>query len=140
MSDDYIPSQIILDYYSNPVNYGTLKSFDIKIIGNNKGCSDKVVVFIKFSKDKTSLEKISFTHTGCVISKAGGCIATELILDKKIDDILKIKPDAIIENLGGVLQNRVSCAYLTINLIKKALKEYKEEKIKNLPVTFSYEI
>lgn len=136
MTEDYIPSQIILEYYSNPVNYGVLKPYDLKIEGKNKDCTDHVSIYLLFSKDKKKVSKISFTHTGCVISKAGACIVTELVLDKKIEDILKIKPEAIVENLGGVLQTRIRCAYLTINLIKKALKE------KNLkfPTSVFYEI
>lgn len=137
MSDDYIPSQIILDYYSNPVNYGVLKNPDIKITGHNKGCTDNVVIYIKLSKDKIS--KISFQHSGCVISKAGGCIATEVVLDKTIKEVLSLKPETIIENLGGVLKTRVSCAYLTINLIKKALTDFSQNK-KVSPVSYTYEI
>ncbi|NCP71824.1 Fe-S cluster protein [archaeon] len=139
MSDDYIPSQIILDYYSNPVNYGVLKPFDIKIEGNNSGCSDKVTIYVKFSKDKKIVKNISFVHSGCVISKAGGCIATELSLNKKIDEIINLKPESIIENLDGVLQTRVRCAYLTLNLLKVALKKFISEQPKT-PVIFSLTI
>ncbi len=137
MSDDYIPSQIILDYYSDPVNYGPLSKPDIKITGHNKGCTDTVTIYLQLNKDK--IKKITFQHSGCVISKAGGCIATEVVMGKTIKEVLLLKPETIIENLGGVLKTRVSCAYLTINLIKKALLDFSKNK-KTFPVTYVFEI
>jgi nitrogen fixation NifU-like protein len=139
MSDDYIPSQIILDYYSDPVNYGVLKPYDIKIEGNNSGCSDKVIIYIQLSKNKKIIKNITFQHSGCVISKAGGCIATEVSINQKIEDVISLKSDVIIEHLGGVLQTRIRCAYLTLNLLKSALKEFLLKKPKT-PTTFSLTI
>ncbi len=124
MNEDYIPSQIILDYYSNPVNYGKLKKYDLTITGKNSDCVDIITFYLQLSKDKKTIQKISFEHSGCVISKAGGCITTELVINKKISEILSISPETLINNLGGVLKTRIKCAYLSINLLKKGLSDF----------------
>jgi len=127
MSDDYIPSQIILDYYSNPVNYGSLVPFDIKIVGKNKNCSDIVSIYLKLSKNLV-IKKISFKHSGCVISKAGMCVLTELLKNKSLKEISSFDEKLIIDNLGGVLKTRTRCAFLGLNLLKVALKDYLKKK------------
>lgn len=139
MSEDYIPSQIILDYYSNPVNYGVLKSYDLMIIGSNKNCSDKVSLFVKFSKNKKSIHKIFFQHTGCVISKVGACVLTEIVLNKCITEILELRPELILEGLGDVLKTRIQCAYLAVNLLKRGLKEFVSGN-QHTPKDFFFEI
>jgi len=138
MSDDYIPSQIILDYYTNPVNYGVLKPFDVKIIGKNKNCTDLVSIYLKLSKDLV-IKKISFEHSGCVISKAGMCVLTELLENKSLKEISSFDEKSITENLGGVLQTRTRCAFLGINLLKKISKDIIGKKV-TFPKTYTLEI
>lgn len=137
MTDDYIPSQIILDYYSDPVNYGVLTPYDLKIIGKNKDCADLVTIYVKFSKN--IVKKISFKHSGCVISKAGASITTELVLNKSIPEIISLNQDLLFESMGGVLQTRIKCAFLGLNLLKKAFLDISKNKTK-FPKTLSLEI
>ena len=138
MSDDYIPSQIILDYYTNPVNYGVLTQFDLKIIGKNKNCTDVVSIYIKFTAD-LKIKKIRFEHSGCVISKAGMCVLTELLENKSFKEIPSFNEKLIIDNLGGVLQNRTRCAFLGLNLLKEVSKEVLGKKVV-FPKTYTLEV
>jgi nitrogen fixation NifU-like protein len=138
MTEDYIPSQIILDYYTNPVNYGVLKPFDIKIIGKNKNCTDIVSIYLKLSTDFV-IKKISFEHSGCVISKAGMCVLTELLENKSLDQILFFDDKLITDNLGGVLQTRIRCAFLGLNLLKEVAKDILKKK-PIFPKTYLFEI
>jgi len=138
MSDDYIPSQIILDYYSNPINYGSLKSFDIKIIGKNKNCTDIVSIYLILSKT-LKIKKITFQHSGCVISKAGMCVITELLKNKTLKEVLVFDNKQIINYLDGVLQTRTRCAFLGLNLLKEMAKDVLENK-PSFPKIYNFEI
>jgi nitrogen fixation NifU-like protein len=138
MSDDYIPSQIILDYYANPVNYEPLVSFDVKVVGKNKNCSDVVSIYLKLSKDLV-IKKISFKHSGCVISKAGMCVLTELVKNKSLKEISSFDEKIIVKNLGGVLQTRTRCAFLGLNLLKVITKDVLKKKI-IFPKTYVLEV
>jgi nitrogen fixation NifU-like protein len=126
--NDYIPSEIILDLYENPINYGELKDYDLFLSGKNTSCGDIIGIYIKLSKDKKKIKKISYTHYGCVISKASGSITTDLVINKSIDDILNYNSQEILNSLGGVIETRQRCAFLAINILKKGLSSYLEDK------------
>jgi len=111
MNEDYIPSQIILDYYTDPVNYGVLKPYDLMVVG----------------------------RTGCVISKAGASILTEMVLDKSLKEVLDFDEDKLFESLGGVLQTRTKCAFLGLNILKKVIFQVYNKKI-SFPKKISLEI
>ena len=135
--EGYIPSEIILDLYENPINYGILPKPDIKLIADNLGCGDHIIIHIKLSKN--TIKNIKYTFEGSVISKAGASIATDLILNKSIDFTLSLKDKEILEKVGGVIETRQKCLLFALNVIKKGLVSYLETKSKK-PFTLKLKI
>lgn len=129
---DTIYSDIILDYYKNPVNFGKIRGADIEAHGGNVSCGDTVELYIKIGKEKgeETVKEITFTGVGCAISRAGACVITEIVKGKKIDEVLSITPQDIYTHLGGVIQTRIKCSLLGLNVVKKALSEWKDSKKK----------
>lgn len=128
IGEGYIPSEVIMDLYENPLNYGILKKYDIKLISNNLGCGDLITIYIKL--EKNIIKNIKHTFSGSVISKAGASIATELVLNKSIDDVIKFDSNVILEQLGGVIKTRQKCALFTIDVIKNGLNRFIENLYK----------
>ena len=84
MSSDMY-KEIILDYYKNPRNRGTIDSPDSKSKDSNPLCGDVVEMQLKFQDGKVS--DIKFNGDGCAISQASASMITELVMGKTIDEV-----------------------------------------------------
>jgi nitrogen fixation protein NifU and related proteins len=128
MSSDMY-KEIILDYYKNPRNRGTMESPDSKARDSNPLCGDVVEMQLKFSDGKVS--DIKFNGDGCAISQASASMLTELVMGKSIEDVRKIDKTALLENLGSPNLGavRIKCALLPLKVMKTAVYDYLGEKI-----------
>ena len=121
--------EIILDYYKNPRNRGTIESPDAKSKDSNPLCGDVVEMQLKFSDGKVS--DIKFNGDGCAISQASASMLTELVMGKTIDEVRRIDKTVLLENLGSPNLGavRIKCALLPLKVMKSALYGYLGEKI-----------
>ena len=141
--------EIILDHGKNPRNLKKTENFNKDAKGHNPLCGDKVHVFLKIDENK-NISDISFEGSGCAISMASASIMTDLMKEKKenevkelVDDFLKMIKDSpemkskIISNdektklmsLSGVKQYpmRVKCATLAWHTLTSAMNNSQEE-------------
>jgi nitrogen fixation NifU-like protein len=122
--------EIILDYYKNPRNRGSLESPQAKAKDSNPLCGDVVEMQLKFEDGKVS--DIKFNGDGCAISQASASMLTELVMGKTIDEVRKLDKVALLDNLGSPNLGavRIKCALLPLKVMKTALYQYLGE---NLP-------
>jgi len=128
MSSDMY-KEIILDYYKNPRNRGTMESPDAKAKDSNPLCGDVVEMQLKFKDGKVS--DIKFNGDGCAISQASASMLTEVVMGKSIEDVRKIDKTVLLENLGSPNLGavRIKCALLPLKVMKTAVYDYLGEKI-----------
>jgi len=128
MSSD-LYKEIILDYYKNPRNRGSIESPDARSKDSNPLCGDVVEMQLKFKDGKVS--DIKFNGDGCAISQASASMLTELVMGKSIEDVRKIDKTALLENLGSPNLGavRIKCALLPLKVMKTAVYEYLGEKM-----------
>lgn len=128
MSSDMY-KEIILDYYKNPRNKGTVPSPDATSKDSNPLCGDVVEMQLKFSDGKVS--DIKFNGDGCAISQASASMLTEMVMGKSIDEVRKIDKPDLLENLGSPNLGavRIKCALLPLKVMKSAVYEYLGEKM-----------
>src|SRR5487761_249686 len=128
MSSDMY-KEIILDYYKNPRNRGSLESPQSIARDSNPLCGDVVEMQLKFLNGKVS--EIRFNGDGCAISQASASMLTELVMDKSIDEVRKIDKTILLENLGSPNLGavRIKCALLPLKVMKTALYQYLGETI-----------
>jgi len=141
--------EIILDHGKNPHNLKKIENFDKDAKGHNPLCGDKVHVYLKFD-EKKNIDDISFEGSGCAISMASASIMTDLLKNKKKDEVEELVKDFLemIKNkpelsskilkedektklmcLSGVKKYpmRVKCATLSWHTLKSAMEGKKEE-------------
>ena len=141
--------EIILDHGKNPRNLRKTENFNKDAKGHNPLCGDKVHVFLKIDENK-NISDISFEGSGGAISMASASIMTDLMKEKKenevkelVDDFLKMIKDSpemkskIISDdektklmsLSGVKQYpmRVKCATLAWHTLTSAMSNSQEE-------------
>lgn len=115
-----IYTELILDHYKNPRNYGEIKNFDSYAKEYNPICGDEVEIYLKLEKDK--IEEIKFLGKGCVISQASASILTEICKNKKLKDVVDLDKNFILKILKVDLNpNRVKCALLPLKALKIAI-------------------
>lgn len=122
--------EIILDYYKNPRNRGSLESPQAKAKDSNPLCGDVVEMQLKFENGKVS--DIKFNGDGCAISQASASMLTEMVMGKTIDEVRRLDKIALLDNLGSPNLGavRIKCALLPLKVMKTALYQYLGE---NLP-------
>jgi nitrogen fixation protein NifU and related proteins len=121
--------EIILDYYKNPRNRGTIESPDAKARDSNPLCGDVVEMQLKFTENKVS--DVKFVGDGCAISQASASMLTELIMGKSIEQVRVIDKTALLENLGSPNLGavRIKCALLPLKVLKMAVYQYLGENM-----------
>ncbi len=136
MSSDMY-KEIILDYYKNPRNRGSIESPDAKAKDSNPLCGDVVEMQLKFADGKVS--DIKFNGDGCAISQASASMLTEMVMGKSIEDVRKIDKTVLLDNLGSPNLGavRIKCALLPLKVMKTAVYDYLGEKISAEEVTSS---
>ena len=129
MSSD-IYKEIILDYYKNPRNRGSVENPDSKARDSNPLCGDVVEMQLKFKDGKVS--DIKFNGDGCAISQASASMLTEIVMGKSTEEVRRIDKTILLENLGSPNLGavRIKCALLPLKVMKTALYEYLGENLK----------
>ena len=124
MSSD-LYREIILDYYKNPRNYGTLENPDIKAKDSNPLCGDVIEIQIQLDEDN-QVEKVRFNGKGCAISQASASMLTEMTQGKTLDEIRNINKENILEAMGtpDLGHTRIKCALLSLKVLKTGTYSY----------------
>ncbi len=116
--------EMIIDYFRNPANYGTIEDHDVTYHDSNPLCGDSIDIDMKIDGDTVS--DIKFHGKGCAICMACSSVLTEMAKGKGIDEVRGIGKDDILGELGlGNLQAvRIKCALLSLKVLKYALYSY----------------
>lgn len=118
--EDQLYRELILEHYKNPLNYGIIASPDFDISDYNPLCGDEIRITGKIKSGR--LVEIKFKSLGCAISKASASIMTGNFLDKKMEEIIKMKPEEYLQILEIELSpSRIKCALLGFLSLKKSL-------------------
>jgi nitrogen fixation NifU-like protein len=130
--------EVIMDHNHNPRNFREMESCSHRADGNNPLCGDRFTIFLEVVNNV--IEDISFTGSGCAISKASASIMTSIVKNKKVGEVLdlfEIAHEIVVSGesdgnapeklkvLAGVHKYpiRVKCASLPWHTLKTALNE-----------------
>jgi nitrogen fixation NifU-like protein len=72
--------ELILDHNKNPRNFRKIEDADRTVEGYNPLCGDHYTIYLKMSGD--TVQDISFTGSGCAISKASASVMSSLVKGK----------------------------------------------------------
>ena len=72
--------QVILDHYKNPRNYGELGAATHKVEAYNPLCGDHYTIYIR--ADGETIAEVTFTGSGCAISKASASVMSSTVKGK----------------------------------------------------------
>ena len=111
----------LLDHFQNPRNTGDLSNADAVAELENPVCGDVIRLSLKMQAQR--IEKIRFKAKGCVPAIACGSALTEMVLDKTVNEIRRLRRDDLIAAVGGLPQASSHAAQLALDALSNALDQ-----------------
>jgi len=131
--------QVILDHNKNPRNFHEMASPSSKVDGYNPLCGDHYTIFLQTEGDV--IKDVSFTGSGCAISKASASVMSATVKGKTTEEaqrLFDVFHRLVMGDQGGLSANdlgrlaafsgvsefpaRVKCATLAWHTLNTALK------------------
>lgn len=126
-------SEKVVEHYQNPRNVGSFgasnevkdrSDIGVGIVGAPE-CGDVMQLQIKVDDDGV-IEDAKFKCFGCGSAIASSSLATEWIKGRSVDEALKIKNTAIVEELS-LPPVKIHCSVLAEDSIRSAIADYKKK-------------
>jgi nitrogen fixation NifU-like protein len=117
----------VIKHFTNPHNYGKIKSADGVGKVGNPICGDIMKVYIKVDKKKNIIKDIKFETLGCAAAIATSSMVTDLAKGKSLDEAMKINSKAVAKSLGGLPPMKMHCSNLATDALRDAIEDYKSK-------------
>jgi nitrogen fixation NifU-like protein len=112
-------SDLLLDHFRHPRNYGSLEAPDVSYEAFNPLCGDRIRMELKL--DNEIVTEVRFKGDGCAISIAAASLLTELVVGTKVTQL--ICDDELVSALQSDIQPaRIQCAILPLTALRDGLK------------------
>jgi len=117
-------SEVLLDHFRHPRNYGSLNAPDISYESFNPLCGDRIRLELKL--DQTTVQEARFKGDACAISTAAASLLTELLTGANLKQIAAISDEQLISALQSDIQPaRRQCALLPLEALRQGLSEHR---------------
>lgn len=128
----WLYSDIVKDHFFNPRNilfYGEEDSFKADATGRvgSPACGDEMVIWLKIDPKTEKIKECKWQTFGCGSAIASTSVMSEMVTENggmTVDEALKIKPQQIMERLGGLPARKVHCSVLGDKALRVAINDW----------------
>ena len=113
----------VIDHFTNPRNVGEMEDPDGEGIYGSPVCGDMMKIMIRVDENDV-IKDAKFKTFGCGSAIASSSVATEMIIGKNIEEVLRITNKDVLEELGGLPAIKTHCSVLADHAIKSAIYDY----------------
>lgn len=127
-SEDPGPPEIhekLLVHAFSPENMGMLANADGqgKAVGS---CGDSMEVGLRIENDR--IVQIRQMPHGCLFTAACASVMSHLALGRRLQQAAEMKPEQIMEELGGLPEDHHHCARLAVNALGEAISDHYQRR------------
>lgn len=115
-------SQIITEYAQNPTNKFEMKDANISYKEESRSCWDNITIYLKI--DSWEILDYSFSWDTSIVTTASASIFWEGIIGKKIEAILELNYEYMLELIWEVSPRRKQVANLALLATRNAIHTY----------------
>lgn len=114
-------SNILLDHFRHPRNYGSLEAPDVSNEQFNPLCGDRIRIELRV--DGLIVSEARFKGDGCAISKAAASLLTEIVTGKHLQELENLSDERLVLALESDIQPaRLQCVLLPLKALREGLK------------------
>lgn len=107
-------------YYKYPRYRGKLDNYNKTAHKGNPSCGDEIIFYVEV--ENNIIKQIGYEGHGCSISQASADILSDWALGKHVNEIINLEERQFLNMLGEIIQTRIKCALLSLEVLKTALK------------------
>jgi len=119
-------SEKVMDHFMNPRNVGEIENPDGIAEMGNPICGDMMTFYIKVKDDR--IDDVKFKTFGCGAAIAVSSMVSEMAKGKTLDEVMKLTPKLVADELGGLPKAKIHCSNLGAQALQKAIINYRNEK------------
>lgn len=124
-------SDIVKDHFFNPRNLQlddlTPEKFDAFGMVGSAACGDMMSMGLRIDAATETIKELRWKTFGCGSAIAATSMFSVMVTESggmKIVDALKIRPQHIMERLGGLPNRKIHCSVLADKAFRKAVNDY----------------
>ena len=123
---DWLYSDTVKEHFTNPRNVllEDEDSFESNARGQtgNIKCGDQMLMLLKIDNDV--ITDVRWRTYGCASAIASTSMLSEIIKGMKIEDAYKVRPEDLVEKLGGLPSYKIHCSVLGDKALRAAIDDY----------------
>ncbi len=131
-SSGWLYTEKVKDHFFSPRNFmrfGEEDKFKFNGYGRvgSPACGDEMVLWLQIDPKTEKIKDCRWRTFGCGSAIASTSVMSEMIKRKggmKIDNALKLKPQDILKELGGLPDRKVHCSVLGDKALQAAINDY----------------
>jgi NifU-like protein involved in Fe-S cluster formation/bacterioferritin-associated ferredoxin len=133
----WLYSATVKEHFFNPRNFMvTDEGYDPSGMGmvGSPACGDMMTVWIKVDPATEKIIDMKWRTFGCGSAIASTSMHSVMVMEdggKTIDEALAIRPQHIIERLGGLPDRKIHCSVLSDKALRAAVNDYFRRSGKN---------
>jgi len=127
---DWLYSDTVKEHFTNPRNVlledESAFSADGRGQTGNIKCGDQMLMLLRIKDDV--IEDIRWKTYGCASAIASTSMLSEIIKGMNIKDAYRIRPEDLVEKLGGLPDYKIHCSVLGDKALRAAIDDYLSRK------------
>jgi nitrogen fixation NifU-like protein len=126
---DWLYSDTVKDHFTNPRNvlFDDEASFPADARGQtgNIKCGDQMLMLLRIKDDV--ITDVRWKTYGCASAIASTSMLSETIKGMNIRDAYQVRPEDLVEKLGGLPDYKIHCSVLGDKALRTAIDDYLEK-------------
>jgi nitrogen fixation NifU-like protein len=123
---DWLYSDTVKEHFTNPRNVlleeETAFDFNARGQTGNIKCGDQMLMLLKIEND--IIMDVRWKTYGCASAIASTSMLSETIKGISIEEAYKIKPEDLVQKLGGLPSFKIHCSVLGDKALRAAIDDY----------------